>query len=113
MKRDGENVAGVGAPQLGLRMQGRRPARGQRLSGNAHAREDGRGSVSLVNVAIYGHGAGDLVVTLHAANRNRDIVNHAEAFAVIGEGMVKTSGNIESNPVVERVIGSKDRSART
>ena len=61
-----------------------------------------------MNVAVHGHGAGDPVIALHAANGDGHVVDHAEAFAVVGEGMMKSAADIEGNSIVERIIGGKD-----
>jgi hypothetical protein len=52
-----------------------------------------------MNIAIDGHGAADSVIALHAADSDGNIVNHAEAFAVIGEGVVKSAADVEADAI--------------
>ncbi len=58
------------------------------------------GTVSLVHVAVDGHGAPDSSALLHHANRDRDVIDHAEAFAVIGEGMMKAAADVHADAVL-------------
>jgi len=48
-----------------------------------------------MHVAINRHRPGNLAVTLHAADGNGHIVDHAEAFAVIGERVMKSSADAD------------------
>ena len=52
-----------------------------------------------MDVAIHHQGPRDQPFLLQRANRHRDIVNGAEAFAVIRKGMVKSAADIESNAI--------------
>ena len=53
-------------------------------------------------VAIHGHGALDGLVFLKAANADGKIVENAEAFAVVGVGVVKSSAHVYRGAVLER-----------
>jgi hypothetical protein len=64
-----------------------------------------------VHVAIDGHGLVNLAIALHAADGDGDIVDHAEAFAVIGERVMESSADADRHAVVERVIGGQHRAA--
>src|ERR1700751_6189739 len=69
------------------------------------------GTVALVHIAVESHRGTNLLVTLHAANRDGDIIDHAKAFAVIGKGVVKSATNRNGNAIVERGLGSEYRTA--
>ena len=47
-----------------------------------------------------------------AANGDREIVNHAEALAVLREGVMKSAADIDADTVAERALGRQDRAAR-
>src|SRR5271166_3169099 len=52
-------------------------------------------TVALMHVAIQGHRGANLVVALHAADRNSYIVDHAESLAMIGKSMMKPAANAD------------------
>ena len=52
---------------------------GTRGAGKNHGR-----AIALMDIAIDRHRGANLVVTLHAADGDGHVVDHAEAFAVIG-----------------------------
>ena len=62
----------------------------------------------MVHVAIHGHRACDLFITLHAANGDGHIVNHAEAFAVVREGMMKSAADIKCHPILQSIISREN-----
>jgi hypothetical protein len=64
-----------------------------------HSSENCRRTIAVVNVAVNRHSGANLAVALHAANRNRHVVNHAEAFAVIGKGVVKSAADVYRNAI--------------
>ena len=63
-----------------------------------------------MDIAVDHHGAGDLAVALHAADGNRYVVDQAEAFAVIGEGVVKAASNVHAAAIPQRLLGGSNRS---
>src|ERR1700733_2094613 len=65
----------------------------------------------MMNVAVDGHGGTDFSVFLHAADCYRHIVDHAKAFSVIGEGVVKAASDVEADAIPKRVFCSKNRTA--
>src|SRR5581483_2239909 len=109
MKGDGEHVAIMRAAQPCSLAEHLRPRGGQRIRGNSHAGEDRGCSVTLMDVTIYGHGSCDLIVALHATDRDRYVVDHAEALAVIRKGMMEAASDVERDLIVQRVIGGKNR----
>ena len=66
----------------------------------------------MVYVAIHRHGAFDCIFLLKPADRDRDIVQYAESFTVISEGVVKTASQISGSPVLEREASRKNGAAR-
>src|SRR5207237_10061787 len=66
-----------------------------------------------MDVAVYGHGAGNLVVALHATNGDSHVVNHAEAFAMVGKGMVEAAADVEGDAIFQRIVRSQDRPTRS
>jgi hypothetical protein len=64
-----------------------------------------------VYVAVDSHRGVDPVVALHATNRNRDVVDHAESFAVVGEGVVKSASNADRDLIRQCLARGEDRSA--
>jgi hypothetical protein len=64
-----------------------------------------------VDIAIDDHGADDLAVALKAADGDRNVVEHAESLAVIGEGVVEAASNVEAAVVAQRLAGGQNRSA--
>ena len=63
-----------------------------------------------MGVAVDGHGGADLVVALQAADGDGDVVDHAEALAVIGEGVVKSAAEADGNFVGQALAGGEDGS---
>ena len=66
------------------------------------------GAVPLMNVAIDGHGPADSTTLLHDPNGNGDVVDHAEALAVIGKGVVKATADVDAYTVLQRPLRSQD-----
>ena len=75
------------------------------------AAKDYRRAVALVDIAIDGQGALDASVPLHLANGDGDIVDDAEALAVIGKGVVEAAAEVHRDAVAKRLIGSQNRSS--
>jgi len=74
-------------------------------------RKKSRPSRSLMDVAIYCHRFANLLIALHATDGNRNIVDHAEAFAVIGKRVMESSSDADGHAVDEGMIGGQHRSA--
>jgi len=66
------------------------------------------GAIALVDVAVYGHGAGDSVIALHAPDGDGHIVNHAEAFAVVGKRMMESATDVEGDVILQSIIGGQN-----
>src|SRR5712692_6363090 len=49
---------------------------------------------------------------LMAAGRYGDVVDHAEAFSVVGESVMKSAADIDGDAVFERMLSGENRSAR-
>src|SRR5579863_3867791 len=108
VQRDGEDVSGVSVTQL-AGIHGRSGPRGQGIVGGASAGEDGGGAVAVVDIAVHGHGGADLVIALHAPDGHGHVMNHAETFAVVGEGVVKAAANVNGDALFQCVLRSQDR----
>ena len=65
--------------------------------------------VALMHIAVEYHGSSDVAVALHAADGNRNIIDHAKAFAVIRKGVVKSASNVNAAVVPQRLPGSNNR----
>ena len=66
-----------------------------------------------MDVAVDRHGGANLVVPLHAADRHRHVMNHAKAFAVIGESVVEAAADVEGHAILEGMLGGQNRTARS
>ena len=64
-----------------------------------------------MHVAIHRHGATNFAALLHGANGDGKIVDHAEAFAVIGKGVMKSAADVDANTVFQRAFGRQNRAA--
>ena len=67
-------------------------------------------AVALVNVEVDDHRASDPTVALQGADRDGDIVEHTEAFTVVGERMVRPAGEVHRQAPFERGRGGLTRS---
>ena len=65
-------------------------------------RENGRRAVAVVDICVNGYGSADKALFLQAADGDGDVVQHAEAFAVVWEGVVESAAQVRGNPVFER-----------
>lgn len=114
MQRDGENIF---APALNRVRGGSATQDGGRgrwqdarfLSGLA---EDKGSAVSLVNVAIDGHCPLDSTAFLHGSYGDGDVINHAEALAVIRESVVKATSNVDAYTILQRSFCRQDGPSR-
>ena len=86
--------------------------RRQRLAGHPRAGKNRGRAVALMDVAIDRHRGANLVVALHAADGDGHVVDHAEAFAVIGERVMKSSADADGHAVVEGLVGGQHGTAR-
>src|SRR6266700_2332649 len=64
-------------------------------------------AVALMDVAINRHCRANFVITLHAPNCHRHVVNHAESFAMVWKCVVKSSADVDRHPVFQRLLGGK------
>ena len=73
--------------------------------------KDRCGAVALVYVAIdYGRALCQFSCA-QSADRDRDVVEHAESFAAIGKRMMRAAGQIRAEATVERRVCSGNRAA--
>src|SRR5439155_24079323 len=93
-------------------LKGRSRERGKWLARRARACENSSRAIAVVNVAIHGHGGADFVIALHAADGDRHVVNHAEALAMVGEGVVESAADVEGDSILQRILSSQDGPAR-
>ena len=70
-----------------------------------HAGKNRGCAVALVDVAVHGHGPGDLTIALHATDGDSYVVDHAEAFAMIRESVVKPAAHVKRKVILQGVIG--------
>src|SRR5215471_15510102 len=103
MKRNGEDIfaatlqhLAAGESEHGTVMCGR-----QRVGLRRSRSENRRSSVALVHVTIDSHGSLDEFALLHAADSNGDVVHHAEALAVIREGMMEAAADVDAHTLFE------------
>jgi hypothetical protein len=75
------------------------------------AGEDGGGAVALMDVGVNDHGGLDGAVGLQAANGDGDVVDDAEAFAVIGKSVVKAAAEVRSGSGGEGALSCFDGAA--
>src|SRR5260370_22056770 len=74
----------------------------------AVAGEDGCGAVAVVYIAVYDERTLDQRFVLQRANGDRNIVNGAKPLAVSGKSMVKSTADIESDAIAQRIVGCQD-----
>src|SRR5437763_100638 len=113
MQRDGEDIPSVRSAHCRFSAQDSWPAGRQRLTDGARSSKDCSRAIAVVDVAINCHGGADFVVTLHAADCDRHIVNHAKTFAVVGKRMVESAANVYRDSIDERVLSREYRAARS
>jgi hypothetical protein len=68
-------------------------------------------SISLMDIAVHNHSPRNHVVRLQSADCDRDVVDHAEAFAMIREGVVEASAEIDCDAVLKRLLCGNNRTA--
>src|SRR6202044_817416 len=79
----------------------------------ALARKNCGGAVALMDIAIDSHRRANLAVPLHTSNGDGHIMDHAEAFAVVGKRVMKSSANIDGHSVAQCILCGKNRSTRS
>src|SRR5215472_4639367 len=84
-----------------------RRRRKQRTS-RTRAGENRGSSVALMDVAVDRHGGADFVIPLQAADRDSDVVDHAESFAVVREGVMEASANADAYSVLQGLASRED-----
>ena len=77
-----------------------------RVGGQRRSEDDG-GPVALVNVTIERHRLSNFAVALHTTDRDRNVIDHAEAFTVVGKRMVEAAANADGDSVAEGVLGGE------
>ncbi len=92
----------------------------QRIVGRAMHREGGDprllledrcGAVALMDVEINHHRPADAAFGEQQPGRDRDVVEHAKASTVLGEGMVAAAGGVAGQAVLERQAGGQHGAA--
>jgi hypothetical protein len=73
--------------------------------------ENVSGAVALMNVGVHDDSVLDEFIALQAADSDGDVVYRAEAFAVIGVGVVKAAGEVAGEAVAERELSGEDCAA--
>ena len=63
-----------------------------------------------MHIAVDHHGPSDEAVTLHAADGNGHIIEHAKPFPVICEGVVEAASNVDAAVISQRLPGGNNRS---
>ena len=71
--------------------------------------EDGGGAVAVMHVEIDDERAADPAGALEDADRDGDVVEHAEAFGPAGHGVVRAAGEVAREPLGERHQRGVDR----
>src|SRR5580692_958746 len=77
----------------------------------ALARKNCGGAVALMDIAIDSHRRANLAVPLHTSNGDGHIMDHAEAFAVVGKRVMKSSADVDGDSVMQCILCRKNRSA--
>src|SRR5947209_2415977 len=80
----------------------------QGLSGTRLRRKDSRSSVAVMDIAIHGHCALQPAFLVHPPDGHRHIMDHAEAFSMIGKSVVKTSGNVHAQSPAQGQISGQN-----
>jgi len=75
------------------------------------ASKDFRGAIAVVNVSIDDHSRANDSISLEAADSNGDIMNHAEAFAVVGKGVVEAAADARGKAIGQGALSGEDGAA--
>src|SRR5256885_3109656 len=68
--------------------------------------KNGGGAVAVVDVSVDDNGFANGAISLQAADCDRDVVNGAEALAMIGVGVVKAAAEVGSETIAESALPS-------
>ena len=74
--------------------------------------EDRRRAVAVMNVRIHGHGRANLPCRLQRPDGDANVMDHAEALAVPGIGVVEAAAQIRGKSVLQRLAPGQRRSSR-
>jgi hypothetical protein len=61
-----------------------------------------------MNVTVHRHGTRNFIVVLHASNGHGYIVDHAETFSMVREGVMKPTADVEPDTMIQREISRQD-----
>ena len=86
---------------------GRTGSGGEWVAGGGLGGENHGGAIALMHIAIHSHGGANLAIALQTPNGYGYIVNHAEAFAVIGESMMESATDVDGDTVGQGLLSSK------
>ena len=75
-------------------------------------RENGRRAIAVVDIAVNRHRPLNPAELLHLADRDRHIVDHAKAFAMIGMRVMEASADVHADPIIDCFLCSENRAAR-
>ena len=75
------------------------------------AGEDGVRAVALMDVEVDDGRAAHAPLAPQQPDRDGDVVEHAEALAVIGEGVMRSAGEVHRDAVLQRMARRGDRAA--
>src|SRR5215471_21702202 len=87
--------------------------RGQGIARDPHSGEDCSRSVAVVNVAINRHSAGNLVVTLHAADGHGHVVDHAKPLSVVGKRVMKSATDVKCHAILLCKVAGEHGASRS
>src|SRR5579883_3276532 len=69
--------------------------------------ENGGGSIAVMHVAIHHHGPPDRLIALQPPDCHGDVVDCAEALAMVREGMVESAARVERHAIRKRQAGGE------
>src|SRR5208282_5046282 len=84
---------------------------GWRIAGDTRAGKNHGRTIALMDVAIDGHRSANLAVTLHTADGDGHVVDHAETFAVIRERVMESTAKADRHAVFEGMMGGQHGTA--
>src|SRR5262249_2402602 len=89
------------------------PTRRQGLALSTSSGKNRGRAVPLVHVAVNRHGSANPDISLHAAYGHRYIVDHAEPFAMIREGVMKSAADVDRRDILQRMLRRQNRANRS
>src|SRR5215831_8638857 len=69
------------------------------------------GAVAVVNVEVNGHGSRYLSFLVHALDGHSNVVNHTEAFPMIGKYVMKPATDVQGEAIAQSQAGRQNRAA--